>query len=96
MTVVMTNCRKKDVDSTDVKIKEINVVNNVTRVVNKPKLSQAIGDTGTTGNFVLPGAPVDDVQKATNPIEIEMANGTEAFPKARIHATYGSLDCQKN
>ena len=76
MTVVMSNCKKKDVNSTDVEIKEINVINNVTRVINKPKLNQAIGDTGTTGNFVLPGAPVDDIQKAENPIEIEMANGS--------------------
>ena len=61
MTVVMSNCKKKYVNSTDVEIKEINVINNVIRVINKPKLSQAIGDTGTTGNFVLPGAPVDDI-----------------------------------
>ena len=74
MTVVMSNCKKKDVKSTDVKIKEINVINNVTRVINKPKLNQAIGDTGTTGNVVLPRAPVDDVKVATNPIEIEMPN----------------------
>merc|ERR1711966_415067 len=72
----MTNCRKKDVHSTDVEIKEINMVNTVTRVINKPKLNQAIGDTGTTGNFVLPGAPVDEVQEAENPIEIEMTNGS--------------------
>ena len=45
MTVVMSNCKKKDVKSTDVKIKEINVINNVTRVINQPKLNQAIGDT---------------------------------------------------
>ena len=32
--------------------------------------------TGTTGNFVLPGAPVDEIQEAENPIEIEMANGS--------------------
>ena len=37
---------------------EIEVIKNVTRVI-KPKLNQAIGDTGTTGNFVLPGAPVE-------------------------------------
>ena len=55
---------------------DIEVINNVTRVTNKPKLNQAIGDTGTTGNFVLPGAPVDDVKVAENPIEIEMANGS--------------------
>ena len=55
MTVVMSNCKKKDVKSTEVKIKnrEIDAINNVTRVTNKPKLNQAIGDTGTTGNFVL-------------------------------------------
>ena len=46
------------------------------RVVNKPKLNQAIGDTGTTRNFVRPGAPVDDVKVAMNPIEIGMPNGS--------------------
>ena len=46
------------------------------RVTNKPKFNQAIGDMGTTGNFVPPGAPVDDVREAENPIEIEMANGS--------------------
>ena len=53
---------------------EIDVINNVTRVTNKPKLNKAIGDTGTTGKCVLPGAPVDDIKEAKNPIEIEMAN----------------------
>ena len=39
--------------STEVEIEnmEIDVINNVTRVINKPKLNQAIGDTGTTGIF---------------------------------------------
>ena len=76
MTVVMSNCKKKYVKSTEVKIKnrEIDVTNNVTRVTNKPKLNQAIGDTGTTGNFVLPGSPVDDIKEAENPNEIEMTN----------------------
>ena len=55
---------------------EIEVINNVTRVTDKSKLNHAIGDTGTTGNFVLLGAPVDDVKVAENPIEIEMANGS--------------------
>ena len=55
---------------------EIEEINNVTRVVNKPKLNQAIGDTGTTGNFVWQRAPVDDIKVAMNPIEIEMLNGS--------------------
>ena len=52
------------------------MINIVTRVINKLKLTQAIEDTGTAGNFVLSGAPVDEVQEAENPIEIEMANGS--------------------
>ena len=55
---------------------EINLINNITRVTNKPNLNKAIADTGTTGHFILPGAPMDDVQPATQPIEIEMPNGT--------------------
>ena len=61
------------------------VTNNITRVTNKPKLNQAIGDTGTTGNFVLPGAPVDDIKIAENPIEIEMPNGV--IEKVHTHVT---------
>ena len=55
---------------------EIQLVNNVARIKNKPNLNQAIADTGTTGHFILPGAPMDDVQLLTEPIEIEMPNGT--------------------
>ena len=55
---------------------EINLINNITRVTNKPNLNEAIADTGTTGHFMLPGAPMDDVQPAKHPIEIEMPNGT--------------------
>ena len=55
---------------------KINLINNITRVTNKPKINEAIADTGTTGHFILPGAPMDDVQPATQPIEIEMPNGT--------------------
>ena len=72
---------------------EIEVIKNVTRVI-KPKLNQAIGDTGTTGNFVLPGAPVDVVKVAIDPIEIKMPNGS--IEKAHIHATCGSQDRPKN
>ena len=73
---------------------EIEVINNVTMVTNKPKLIQAIGDTGTTGNFVLPGAPVDDTKVAIDPIGIEME--TSVLKKTQIRATCGSQDCQKN
>ena len=92
----MSNCKKKDMQSTENKIKymEIKVINNVTRVVNKPKLNKAIGDTGTTGNFVRPGAPVDDIKLAVNPIEIEMPNGR--IEKAHKRAIYGSRGCPKN
>ena len=43
--------------------------------INKPSLNHAIGDTGTTGHFILPGAPMDDIKVAAQPIEIEMPNG---------------------
>ena len=55
---------------------KIHLVNNITKVTNKPKLNEAIADTGTTGHFILPGAPMDDVRPAARPIEIEMPNGT--------------------
>ena len=55
---------------------EIQLVNNVTRIINKPSLNQAIRDTGTTGHFILPGAPMDNVRVADHPIKIEMPNGT--------------------
>ena len=76
-TVITSNCRTEEEDSTEnnIEIKKVEVTNNITRVTNKPKLNQAIGDTGTTGNFVLPGVPVDDIKIAENPIEIEMPNG---------------------
>jgi len=76
-TIVASNCSKKRTHSDENVIKnmEVEVINNATRVTSKPKLNKAIGDTGTTGNFVLPGAPVDDIKVATKPIEIEMPNG---------------------
>ena len=66
--VLMSNFKEKDMQSTENKIRnmEIEVINNVTRVVNKPKLNQAIGDTGTTGNFVQPEAPVDNTYQSGN------------------------------
>ena len=69
------------------------VINHVTRVINKPKLNQAIGDMGTTGNFVRAGTPVDDIKVAINPIEIEMPNGS--IEKSTQRATCGSQDCPK-
>ena len=50
------------------------VASNITKAKNKPRINEAIGDTGTTGNFVLPGAPMDDVKVAEHLIEIEMPN----------------------
>ena len=55
---------------------KVYLVNNITKVTNKPKLNEAIADTGTTGHFILPGAPMDDIRPAARPIEIEMPNGT--------------------
>ena len=59
----------------EAKIEGMDIACNITRVINKPKLSEAIGDTGTTGHFIRPGAPVDNIKIATQPIEIEMPNG---------------------
>ena len=60
------------------------MINNITRVTNKPNLNEAIADTRTTGHFILPGAPMDDVQPATQPIEIEMPNGTTEKKHAHV------------
>ena len=56
-------------------VKNIEVASNITRVKNKPRINEAIGDTGTTWNFVLPGTPVNDIKVAENSIEIGMPNG---------------------
>ena len=48
----------------------VHLVNNITKVMNKPKLNEAIADTGITGHFILPGAPMDDIQPTAQPIEI--------------------------
>ena len=74
----------------------IEVIKNVTRVINKQKLNQAIGDTGATGNFVWPGAPVDDVKVAINSIETEMSNGSNEKGTHMCYGTYGSQNCLKN
>ena len=49
----MSTCKKENLKSTELKIRnmEIEVINNVIRVTNKPRLNQAIEDTGTTGNL---------------------------------------------
>ena len=49
---------------------------NTTRVINKPRDDEGIGDTGTTDHFLKEGAPADEITLAENPIEIEMPNGT--------------------
>ena len=92
----MSNCKKKDMQSTENKIKnmKIEVINNVTRVVNKPDLNQAIGNTGATGNFVQPGAPVDDIKVTGTQLKLKCQMVT--LNKARMRATYGSRDCLKN
>ena len=63
-------------------------------LANQNLIKLHIGDTGTTGNFVLPGALVDDVKVATDPIEIEMPNSS--IEKAHICATCGSQNFPKN
>ena len=77
-TIISSNCYKnktKYANNMQENV-EINLINNITRVTNKPNLNKAIADTGTTEHFILAGAPMDDVQPATQPIEIEMPNGT--------------------
>ena len=73
----MSNCNREEASNkhAESKIEGIDIACNITRVTDKPKLSEAIGDTGTTGHFIRPGAPVDDVKITTQPIEIEMPNG---------------------
>ena len=77
-TVIISNCKKKDMQATEDALKNKygrGNNDNVTRVVNRPDFNQAIGNTGATGNFVQPGAPVDDIKVTVNPIKIEMPNG---------------------
>ena len=59
ITVITSNFKKKDMQATENTIKniEVEIINNVTRVVK---------DTGTTGTFVRPGAPVDDIKVEIN------------------------------
>ena len=54
-------------------------------VISKPRINETIGDTGTTENFVLSGAPVNDIKVAETPIEIEMPNGVI---EQSIHTCY--------
>ena len=61
----MSNCKREVAE-----VEGMNITCNATRVIIKPKDSKAIGDTGTTGHFIKPGAPVDEVRVAENPIEI--------------------------
>ena len=76
-TVVISNSKVKKQESKRRKneVKNIEIASNITKVEIKPRINEAIGDTGTTGNFVLPGAPVDDIKVAENSTEIEMPNG---------------------
>ena len=75
--MVMSTCRVRKQESKRRKneVKSIEIASNITKVKNKPKVNEAIGDTGTTLNFVLPGALINDIKVAENPIEIEMPNG---------------------
>ena len=77
ITITASNCSKDETKNrtTVETIEGMDIACNITRVINKPKLSEAIGDTGTTGHFIRPGAPVDNIKIATQPIEIEMPNG---------------------
>ena len=75
--MVASNCHKSTAqENYDKENMTIHLVNNVTKVMNKPRVNEAIADTGTTGHFILPGAPMDDIRPAAQPIEIEMPNGT--------------------
>ena len=48
---------------------------NASRVINKPKATEAIADTGTTDHFLRDEAPCDEKEIAKKQIEIEMPNG---------------------
>ena len=54
----------------------VEITCNTTRVINKPRDNEGIGDTGTTDHFLKEGAPADEITLAEDPIEIEMPNGT--------------------
>ena len=67
----MSNCKEKIEDRIGVEISC-----NATRVINKPRSGEGIGDTGTTDHFLREDAPADEIKVAEKPIEIEMPNGT--------------------
>ena len=67
----MSNCREKIEDRIGVEISC-----GSTRVINKPRSGEGIGDTGTTDHFLREDAPADEIKIADKPIEIEMPNGT--------------------
>ena len=69
-TIIISNCKREVAE-----VEGMEISCNATRVTNKPADSEAIGDTGTTGHFIKPGAPVDEIKVAEDPIEIEMPNG---------------------
>ena len=66
------------------------IASNATRVTSKSKLNEAIRNTGATGNFVLPGAPFDDIKVAENPIETEMPN---RVIERSTHTCYLRIPC---
>ena len=78
--IKLSNCKKIIENRIGVEIKC-----NSTRVINKPEKDEAIADTGTTDQFLREVAPADEVEKAVNPIEIEMPNGTN---KKSTHVCY--------
>ena len=70
-TIRISNCKGKIENKIGVEI-----ICNSTRVINKPRDDEGIGDTGTIDHFLKEGAPADEKEEATNPIKIEMLNGT--------------------
>ena len=52
------------------------IICNSTRVINKPSNNEAIADSGTTNHFLKEEAPAEETEKASNPVKIEMPNGT--------------------
>ena len=58
---------------------------NISRVINKPQDNEAIADTGTTDHFIKDEAPCDEKEVTTDPINVEMPNGS--VKRALIRAT---------
>ena len=62
----MSSCREEQKE----KIIDMEIFYNSTKIRNKPKDNEAIGDTGTTDHLLKENASVDEIEPANIPIEI--------------------------